>query len=163
MEAWWWQPNYNKSQCLEVYGWQYILILEGEKEPSTKWNVGDEQTGLMAHTHILNAARHCNRNKKIDEAVQKSSGNRQCRLNPLTVRLITLHVLKCGKTVVLSWDGSSCTSAHLQRGRWIYRHIHYDGERENNANNVKYKWKEQAPQSDICMVPVSLLAEVGFN
>lgn len=97
-----------------LYTYTNILILEREKEPCTKWDAGDKQTGLMAHTHILNVASPCNRNKKIDGAVQKSSGNKQCRLNPLTVRLITLHMLKCSKTVVLSqgwWRLYRCTPA----------------------------------------------------
>ena len=58
---------------------------ERKKEPYTKRNTCDEQTGLIAQTHILNAASHC-KNKKIDEAVQKSSANKLCSLKPLTVR-----------------------------------------------------------------------------
>lgn len=39
----------------------------------------------MAQTHTLNVASHC-KNKKIDEAVQKSGANKQCSLKALAVR-----------------------------------------------------------------------------
>ena len=100
MEAQWWQHNYTKSQCVEVYGWQYILILERKKELYTKWNACNEQTGLIAQTHILNVASHC-KNKKIDEAVQKSSANKQSSLKPLTVRGNNTQALKCRNAAAL--------------------------------------------------------------
>jgi hypothetical protein len=37
----------------------------------------------MAHTHILNVASPCNRNKKIDEAVQKIQQYQAMRAKPI--------------------------------------------------------------------------------
>lgn len=115
MEAQWWQHNYNKSRCVEVYGWQYILILEREKNPTPNEMHAMWSPGLIAQTHILNAASHC-KNKKIDEAVQKSSTNKQCSLKPLTVRGNNLKVLKCSKQQRFPGMVAAAPAPHLWKG-----------------------------------------------
>lgn len=42
------------------------------EEPTPNEMHAAEQTGLIAHTHILNVTSHC-KNKKIDEAVQNQA------------------------------------------------------------------------------------------